>query len=65
MRAEYNFSNEERKELIPSVGKTHLTKDEKPVTESRLREILWEVLPPAASGLADRSTRASRKQSAG
>ena len=44
--------------------KAHLAKGEKPVSESRLRAILQEVLPPAAAGPTGRSTGTSRKRAA-
>lgn len=45
--------------------KAYLAKEERPVTESRLRAILQEVLPPGTTGLTGRSTRTARKRAAG
>lgn len=45
--------------------KQYLADSDRPLTESRLRAILSEVMPPATEGLTARSTRTTRKRAAG
>ena len=45
--------------------KAYLAQSDQPVTESKLRAILKEVLPPSGPGLTRRSTRTARKRTAG
>ena len=51
--------------MINDALKAYLAQSEQPLTESRLRAILQEVLPPVAAGLTGRSTRTARKRAAG